>query len=591
MSLLLRILLLVALPTLASAAAPEPVKPQIFRMTLGSFTVTALSSDSGPWPLDRLMRTPEGVGPVEAIAKAGIVGPVQTSYNDYLVDTGKKLLLFDAGAPNLLASLRLAGYLPEEVDEIYITHLHEDHFAGLTKAGQRVFPNAVLRIERKEAEFWLDPHNARRAPAVMANNFAAALAALAPYRAAGRLILFDGDAKFGNGIRAQMSRAHTPGHSLYSIESQGQKLLIWGDLVHNATLQFPDPAITAIFDTDQVGAAAEHRRAYAEAAKEGYLVAGSHLAFPGIGKLTRAADAFQWQALLPSKGAFHTIKVGAAEVTALLDDSAPWPEMSKILFPSLTQADLAGVELRTGWKGDSDFTTTAYLIKHGARRILVDAGSGPVDSAGKLFSHLAALGVSTDQISDILLTHLHADHIGGVEQDGLARFANATLYLDKEELAFWRKLAEAGNKQAQRTMAKLAPYASRNRLKQFGSDSELLPGIHTIASHGHTAGHTFYALRSKGERIVFWGDFLLSAELQLDQPGLAPPGVTDATAGIALRRKVFADAARDGYLIAGAHHAFPGFGRIRHAGEAYSWQSVGVQAPKASPGSAKEHAR
>ncbi len=103
--------------------------------------------------------------------------------------------------------------------------------------------------------------------------------------AAGKFKSFDGDTELVPGVKALASRGHTAGHSTYVVESKGEKLVLWGDLMHVAAVQFPDPSVTIQFDTDSKAALAQRRKAFADAAKNGYWVAGAHLSFPGIGHL------------------------------------------------------------------------------------------------------------------------------------------------------------------------------------------------------------------------------------------------------------------------------------------------------------------
>jgi len=91
------------------------------------------------------------------------------------------------------------------------------------------------------------------------------------------------------GVRSWTSHGHTAGHSLYVVESKGEKLVLWGDLMHVAAVQFDDPAVTIKFDTDNKAAAKERAKAYADAAKRGYLVGSAHLSFPGLGHLRKSA--------------------------------------------------------------------------------------------------------------------------------------------------------------------------------------------------------------------------------------------------------------------------------------------------------------
>lgn len=91
------------------------------------------------------------------------------------------------------------------------------------------------------------------------------------------------------GIRALPTHGHTPGHTVYAVESQGQKLVLWGDLMHVAAVQFDEPGVTIQFDSDSPAAARQRQQAYADAAKGGYLVGAAHLSFPGVGHLRKAA--------------------------------------------------------------------------------------------------------------------------------------------------------------------------------------------------------------------------------------------------------------------------------------------------------------
>ena len=124
-----------------------------------------------------------------------------------------------------------------------------------------------------------------KAPEDAKGFFKGAMASLNPYVAAGKFKPFDGNTDLLPGIKAQAARGHTPGHSTYAVESKGQKLVLWGDLMHVAAVQFAEPSVTIAFDTDSKVAAAQRKQAYADAAKQGYWVAAAHLSFPGIGHL------------------------------------------------------------------------------------------------------------------------------------------------------------------------------------------------------------------------------------------------------------------------------------------------------------------
>jgi glyoxylase-like metal-dependent hydrolase (beta-lactamase superfamily II) len=295
-----------AFATLAQAAAdPQPrgQAPGWYRMMLGSFEITALSDGTVDLPVDKLLTrtTPAKVG--AALARAYLSSPVETSVNGYLVNTGTKLVLIDAGAAGLfgptlgklVVNLKASGYEPGQVDEIYITHMHADHVGGLTTAdGKAVFPNAVVRADAKEGAFWLDQATMDKAPEAMKDFFKGAMASMKPYVDSGRFKPFEGEVELVPGIRSLPTHGHTPGHAAYVLESGGKKMVMWGDLMHVAAVQFPDPAVTIQFDVDSKAAAPQRRKAYADAAKRGYYVAVAHVSFPGIGQLRADGKGYRW---------------------------------------------------------------------------------------------------------------------------------------------------------------------------------------------------------------------------------------------------------------------------------------------------------
>jgi glyoxylase-like metal-dependent hydrolase (beta-lactamase superfamily II) len=298
------IVLGVFLPVVAYAGAPQikTQAPGYYRMMLGDFEVTALSDGTAAFPVSKLLTHTTPAKVQRALARAYLKDPVETSVNGYLINTGAKLVLIDTGAAglfgptlgNLLANLKAAGYQPEQVDQVYITHLHPDHVGGLMVGDKLAFPNAVVRADKHDADFWLSQANMDAAPKEAKSFFQGAMASLNPYVTAGKFKPFDGDTELVPGVKAIATRGHTPGHSTYVVESNGQKLVLWGDLMHVAAVQFANPSVTIQFDTDSKAAAVQRKKAYADAAKHGYWVAAAHLTFPGIGHLRAEGKGYMW---------------------------------------------------------------------------------------------------------------------------------------------------------------------------------------------------------------------------------------------------------------------------------------------------------
>ncbi len=230
-------------------------------------------------------------------------GEMETTVNAFLINTGSKLVLIDSGngakgkplMGHVVDNLRAAGYQPEEIDEIYLTHMHPDHIGGLVVDGKRVFANAMLYADKSEADYWLNLGNLSAAAATQERTFKAVQENLTPYLSAGRFNIFDGDTQLTPGIRAKELFGHTMGHVAYFVESKGEKLILWGDIVHVAAVQFENPAVTIVYDSDQPNAAKARRKILSEAAKDNALVGGAHLAFPGIGHVQEeSADGFKF---------------------------------------------------------------------------------------------------------------------------------------------------------------------------------------------------------------------------------------------------------------------------------------------------------
>ena len=157
-----------------------------------------------------------------------------------------------------------------------------------------VFPNAVVRADRADADFWLSESNRDNAKKDDKPFFDGARASLQPYIEAQRFRPFEGRTPLAAGITALPRHGHTAGHSTYQVESRGQKLVLWGDLMHVAAVQFDRPSVTIAFDSNTRAAAAERKRAYADAAANNYLVAAAHVSFPGIGRVRPNGRGYIW---------------------------------------------------------------------------------------------------------------------------------------------------------------------------------------------------------------------------------------------------------------------------------------------------------
>ena len=215
---------LVAGPSAALPAAPQPHDqvPGFYRLKVGDLEVTALFDGSGvfdPHWLNGTNATMDGV--VEALHEDPHF--LDVADTGFLVNAGKQLILVDVGAGTwwgggafgrLAGSLRSAGYTPEEVDVVLVTHLHSDHVGGLTtRDGRRVFPNADVYVAKAESGFWMSPDIAAKAPKDAQPFFQSAQAIAAPYMKAGKWHTFSGSEPIVDCIQLVPLPGHSPGHT------------------------------------------------------------------------------------------------------------------------------------------------------------------------------------------------------------------------------------------------------------------------------------------------------------------------------------------------------------------------------------------
>ena len=279
---------------LAQAEAPQ-VQTQVpgyYRAQLGKFEITALYD--GMIELDtKLLKNTSTVELQVLLARMFVGNPkMQTAVNAYLINTGSHLVLVDTGAAKLfgpslgyvLQNMKASGYEPAQVDMVIITHLHADHVGGLNDAdGKPLFPKAKILVAQEDGDYWLSQTVADGAPKEVQPFFKMARDSAAPYLSSGQWSTFTQGSVLVPGIKAVKANGHTPGHTAFAVESEGQKLLIWGDLVHAHAVQFARPGVSIEFDIDQKQAIATRRSIMKDMASKKSLVAGMHLPFPGLG--------------------------------------------------------------------------------------------------------------------------------------------------------------------------------------------------------------------------------------------------------------------------------------------------------------------
>lgn len=265
---------------------------------------------------------------------------------------------------------------------------------------------------------------------------------------------------------------------------------------------------------------------------------------------------------------FYRFKLGDLEITALSDGTMPLP-MAKI-YQNKAEGDLQE-QLDVNFLGNEPhISINAYLINDGKRLVLVDAGTGSLFGpiAGKLISHMAKAGYKPSEVDAVVLTHIHADHTGGLTVEGKPQYPNAKLHIAEREYDFWIKRTTnvEHTPELERDFATakaaLSPYISADRISLFKDNAPPIPGFGSILRPGHTPGHSSIVISSKGENLVIWGDIIHGDYIQFDDPNVYVTFDVDGHEAVKTRAIALEDAAQQKYLVAGAHIPFPGIGHV-----------------------------
>ena len=264
-------------------------------------------------------------------------------------------------------------------------------------------------------------------------------------------------------------------------------------------------------------------------------------------------------------------RVGEVLVTAIKDGSVVLPPEALL---GITPEDRESLLRAAGRRPPFHSSITCYLLQWPERTVLVDTGVGTTWGAagGMLPAYLKAAGVEPGEINDVVMTHLHVDHIGGLLTDaGAPAFPGAGLWVAEDEIAFWQddkaKAAAPADRQGSFDGARKAtrPYADRMHRFSYG---EIMPGLAAVPLPGHTPGHTGYLVSSGGEKLLIWGDVFHVPAVQIARPDVGTGFDSDPALAIQSRREALERAAAEDLVVAGMHLDFPGFSRISRTANA-----------------------
>ncbi|MBH68404.1 MAG: MBL fold metallo-hydrolase [Rhodospirillaceae bacterium] len=282
--------------------------PGVYRRRIGEVLVTAISDGYIDAPYSVLQNINEDEAD-NILASEFRSTPPRISVNCYVIQYDGRTALVDTGSgdtmgptlgkmPDFLSSLDVSS---DDVDAILLTHMHPDHSNGLTGAGgKRFFANAELVVSERDVSFWHDDSAMAKANESQRERyFLGARFQISPYMDRLKPAV---DEVFPHVTAIDLS-GHTPGHTGYLIESDGQSLLIWGDICHVPDIQVRRPEVTMVFDTDPDAAIATRRRTFDMVSSEKMLIAGMHLHFPGFSYIVLEPDGYR---IISESWAFNT---------------------------------------------------------------------------------------------------------------------------------------------------------------------------------------------------------------------------------------------------------------------------------------------
>lgn len=301
-------LALSTLMTPAGAATPAKLgawQPRHWRYKVGAFELTTIADSEvfidGPFPLIG-GNVPEE--DVVALMRDSLLPEhkYQPGFSPMIVNTGSDVVLFDTGngengfVPRpaggwLAKELAPAGFKPEDITVVVLSHGHPDHVGGLMEAGSPLFPNARYVIGQVEYDFWAPEGKHSGELEKFASVFRTNTKAIAD-----KFTFIKPGGDVVPGIRAVEAYGHTPGHLNFHIESEGKAIYFWGDCAHHQVASLARPDWHCVFDTDKEQAAATRKRIFDMLATDRIPIVGYHMPFPSVGYVERQGSAYRWLA-------------------------------------------------------------------------------------------------------------------------------------------------------------------------------------------------------------------------------------------------------------------------------------------------------
>jgi glyoxylase-like metal-dependent hydrolase (beta-lactamase superfamily II) len=279
---------------------------------------------------------------------------------------------------------------------------------------------------------------------------------------------------------------------------------------------------------------------------------------------------------------FYRYKVGSYECTSINDGARTFPMPDKLVVNVPKEQALAAAEAAYMPKGMVTIPFNPQLINTGSKLIMVDCGNGVAQlepskgAVGRTLQNLAAAGVDPKSIDIVLMTHLHPDHTNGIRAaDGSMAFPNAEIMVPAEDWKFWMSDDNAAKAQSNEMMKNYFANVRKvyngieSKVTKYEWGKEVAPGITSIATPGHTPGHTSFAVQSGTSKILLQADVSNIPELFLRNPDWHVAFDVDGDLAQKTRHKFYDMAAAEKMTVVGFHFTFPSIGHVEKDGAGY----------------------
>jgi glyoxylase-like metal-dependent hydrolase (beta-lactamase superfamily II) len=269
----------------------------------------------------------------------------------------------------------------------------------------------------------------------------------------------------------------------------------------------------------------------------------------------------------PAASAFYKLPLGDFQLTVIQDNAAPFnPDLYGSNQPEGTVTEF--LEERNVRVEGLKNTFNVLLVNTGDRLALIDTGLSAAGGGGRLIPTLGAIGIAPEDITDVVISHFHGDHVNGISNGGTLSFPNAAHYISQAE---WDFLQGARSDGANNAVAKLQPAADAGQLQYYNDQDEVVPGIQAVAAPGHTPGHHAFLIASGSSQLLHVVDAATQNIISVQNPTWYFNFDSDPDGAVETRLALLNRAADEQIPMFGYHFAFPGIGYIDREGEGFRY--------------------